>query len=74
MLGIKKSHTTPYHPQCDGLLEWLNRMILGCLPPWCKIMGMNGKATWQKNVLHTTPVHMDLHPSIKCVADKLRYP
>ena len=23
MLGIKKSHTTPYYPQYDGLLEWL---------------------------------------------------
>ena len=73
MLGIKKSRTTPYHPQCDGLLEWLKD------DPWMlATMVQDYGNEWEghlaKELLHTTPVHMDLHPSIKCVADKLRYP
>ena len=31
ILGIKKTHTTPYHTQCDGLVERLNRTIAGML-------------------------------------------
>ena len=31
ILGINKTHTTPYHPQCDGLVERLNRNILAML-------------------------------------------
>ena len=31
ILGINKTHTTPYHPQCDGLVERLNRTILAML-------------------------------------------
>ena len=31
ILGINKTHTTPYHPQCDGLVEHLNRIILAML-------------------------------------------
>ena len=26
--GIKKSHTTAYHPQCDGMVERFNRSLL----------------------------------------------
>ena len=26
ILGINKTHTTPYHPQCDGLVERLNNL------------------------------------------------
>jgi len=31
LLGIRKIHTTLYHSQCDGLVERLNRTIIGML-------------------------------------------
>ena len=31
LLQIRKTHTTPYHPQCDGLVEHFNRTLLSML-------------------------------------------
>ncbi len=31
MLGIKKLHTTAYHPACDGMVERFNRILKAML-------------------------------------------
>ena len=31
MLNIKKSRTTPYHPQSDGMVEWFNKTLVRTL-------------------------------------------
>ena len=43
LLGIKKTHTTPYHPQSDGLVERLNRTILSMLATTIKDHGKEWK-------------------------------
>jgi len=36
LLHIKKTRTTPYHPQCDGMVERFNRPLLNMLATHCK--------------------------------------
>ena len=40
ILGIEKTHTTPYHPQSDGLVERFNRTLEDML---CKVVETNHK-------------------------------
>ena len=45
-LGVKHRHSTPYYPQCNGLVEKVNGMI-------CKIISKNVGAktqTWDKHL------------------------
>jgi len=36
LLEIQKSRITPYHPQCDGMVERFNRTLLSMLATHCK--------------------------------------
>ena len=46
LLGMKKSRTTPYHPQGDGITERFNRTLLSML----KTLDASGKASWKDHV------------------------
>ena len=61
LLHIKKTHTTPYHPQGDGLVKRLNRTIQNML---ATVLDSQSHEISPKCVLHITPVNMcqrDLH-------------
>jgi len=56
ILGMKKSRTSPYHPQCDGLVERYNRTLLDMLATW------NHPFAWEDQLLkvcmaYNTSVH-----------------
>ena len=46
LLGIQKSRTTPYHPQCDGMVERFNRTLLSMLATHCK----SNPWDWEKHL------------------------
>ena len=45
-MGTQKSRTTPYHPQCDGMVEWFNRTLLSMLATHCKDKPWN----WENHI------------------------
>ena len=58
LLGIQKSRTTPYHPQCDGMVERFNRTLLSMLATHCKENPWN----WEEHIrkvcyAYNTSVH-----------------
>ena len=46
LLGIKKSHTTPYHPQGDGMTERFNKTLISML----KTLDPIQKPCWKEHV------------------------
>ena len=46
ILGIRKTRTTPYHPQCDGLVERFNRTLLNMLATTTK----DHPADWENHI------------------------
>ena len=46
LLQIKKSRTSPYHPQGDGLVERFNRALLNMLA----VSARNNPATWESHI------------------------
>ena len=57
LLHITKTHTSPYHPQCDRLVEHFNRILLGMLRS-CTQDDKN----WD---LHLPPVMLAYRPSVQ---------
>ena len=39
LLGIRKLNTTAYHPQCDGMVEWINRTLKSMLRKHAATLG-----------------------------------
>ena len=46
LLNIHKTRTTPYHPQCDGLVERFNRTMLNMLASCAK----KNPFEWEKQI------------------------
>ena len=46
LTGVTKSRTTPYHPECDGMSERMNRTLISML----KTLGEKEKVNWPKHL------------------------
>ena len=58
LLHIHKTRTTPYHPQCDGLVERFNRTLLNMLAIYVlKITHWTGNTTFNLSVWPTIAVY-----------------
>lgn len=60
LLQIKKTRTTPYHPQCDGLVERFNRTLLDMLATTTKDNPFN----WEDHVRKVSLAYnSSIHPT-----------
>ena len=69
-LGILKTHTTPYHPQCDGLVERFNRTLLDMLATTTKYYPFDWENQISESVFclqHQYPINHQFHPFLPCV-------
>ena len=71
MLSIRKTRTTPYHPQCDGLVERFK-----CTLHASKIIHSTGNNMYARYAWLITLMfilQLDSHHSILCLVDKHTY-
>ena len=60
ILSIRKTRTTPYHPQCDGLVERFNRTLLDMLATCSKDHPFN----WEQQIRKVCMAYnTSVHPS-----------
>ena len=74
ILKIKKTRTSAYHPQCDGLVERFNRTLLSMLSTTTKDHPFNWENQIRKFVWPIIQVYMhqlDIHHFISCLDVKL---
>jgi len=50
VFGVRKSHTTPYHPQGDGMMERFNRTLLQLL--WAYVTSNSDWEVYLPHVLY----------------------